>query len=306
MPNHIYNVITLEGDDAEIDRLFQSVKSTEADFDFDKVIPMPPSLNMTDGSITTTSVTAYLRVVNPANVTLTDPAYPKMQPNDFANISQYFKNAYCIKDDELNDCTSPVDPALLKDGEIYVNNYIQYGFTTWYNWRVANWGTKWSAYEVDADRPNAMISFNTAWSTPMPIFEELSRKFPDLSIHFAYTCEFMGDSAGHGTFENGNLVDYVDHPTGSKEAFDEFFAIVGTTAADEGFVYDPTSNTYVYVGDSHENISVKDSYLKPRIGTKTYEYKATPQSNPLTILRRTDPYTKKYDNEEEINIWLIP
>ena len=57
----------------------------------------------------------------------------------------------------------------------------------WYNWRVANWGTKWNAdiqYETLDQWENGeiFIEFNTAWDTPMPIIKKLSEQNPKLTF----------------------------------------------------------------------------------------------------------------------------
>ena len=46
----------------------------------------------------------------------------------------------------------------------------------WWNWRVANWGTKWteSYLEVMEDKGNTMhLSFQTAWSPPRGVIEKM-------------------------------------------------------------------------------------------------------------------------------------
>ena len=45
----------------------------------------------------------------------------------------------------------------------------------WYTWSVANWGTKWQAYdhrvpELSADGGQVQYVFLTAWAYPEPIF----------------------------------------------------------------------------------------------------------------------------------------
>ena len=46
----------------------------------------------------------------------------------------------------------------------------------WYDWRLQNWDTKWDAYDVsidDDDPENLEISFNTAWSPPEAICNQI-------------------------------------------------------------------------------------------------------------------------------------
>ena len=59
----------------------------------------------------------------------------------------------------------------------------------WYDWRIQNWDTKWDAYDltVDDDDPDQLeVSFNTAWSPPEAICNQLKEDYPDLSISWFY------------------------------------------------------------------------------------------------------------------------
>ena len=68
----------------------------------------------------------------------------------------------------------------------------------WYDWRLQNWDTKWDAYDVsiDDDDPDQLeVSFNTAWSPPEAICNELRAQYPDLSVSWFYDepgCELAG------------------------------------------------------------------------------------------------------------------
>lgn len=55
MPNWVQNNITFSGDDAEIKKMLEAIKADEIGFgsiDFNKIIPMPESLNIECGSRT--------------------------------------------------------------------------------------------------------------------------------------------------------------------------------------------------------------------------------------------------------------
>ena len=68
----------------------------------------------------------------------------------------------------------------------------------WYDWRLANWDTKWDAYDVvvtDDDPECTEIEFNTAWSPPEAICHALREQYPDVSISWFYDepgCEIAG------------------------------------------------------------------------------------------------------------------
>ena len=68
----------------------------------------------------------------------------------------------------------------------------------WYDWRLANWDTKWDAYDVvviDDDPDSTEIEFNTAWSPPEAICSAIREQYPDVSVSWFYDepgCEIAG------------------------------------------------------------------------------------------------------------------
>jgi hypothetical protein len=60
----------------------------------------------------------------------------------------------------------------------YDSNMEKYGYTHWYDFCVAKWGTKWSA-EGEFTQDETMMWFDTAWSPPIGVIEELAKKLPD-------------------------------------------------------------------------------------------------------------------------------
>ena len=68
----------------------------------------------------------------------------------------------------------------------------------WYDWRVQNWDTKWDAYDVvvtDDDPEQLEVEFNTAWSPPEAICNQLREDYPDIAISWFYDepgCEIAG------------------------------------------------------------------------------------------------------------------
>lgn len=62
--------------------------------------------------------------------------------------------------------------------ERYKSNEEKYGFAHWYDFCVAKWGTKWTG-QGDFNHDETAFVFQTAWSPPTPIIEELAKKLPD-------------------------------------------------------------------------------------------------------------------------------
>lgn len=59
----------------------------------------------------------------------------------------------------------------------------------WYNWNIANWGTKWDAVrsEIIKDEGGVLTyKFDTAWSPPVPVVKLLSLKYPSTPIKLVF------------------------------------------------------------------------------------------------------------------------
>jgi len=66
-----------------------------------------------------------------------------------------------------------------------------------YEWCIANWGTKWGAYQVARrDYESICITFQTAWSPAPKIIAELHKRFPDCRLSLEYFECGMGFSGG--------------------------------------------------------------------------------------------------------------
>jgi len=78
----------------------------------------------------------------------------------------------------------------------------------WYNWNVANWGTKWDACDAyigkeDITTGSISISYNTAWSIPEPVMGAMVDQHREL--RFEFWCE---EEQGWGSTyvgENGEV-----------------------------------------------------------------------------------------------------
>ena len=58
----------------------------------------------------------------------------------------------------------------------------KYNFDNWYDWRNANWGTKWNACESDYDKESESLHFDTAWSIPYPILTKIAHDNPNTNF----------------------------------------------------------------------------------------------------------------------------
>ena len=70
----------------------------------------------------------------------------------------------------------------------YINIRL-YGYDNWYNWSIANWGTKWDACEpeiLNNDINFFSVSFETAWAPPIAWIDNTMQDFPDLCFQLEY------------------------------------------------------------------------------------------------------------------------
>jgi len=70
------------------------------------------------------------------------------------------------------------------------------------------WGTKWNAYDQVISLDAGELSFDTAWSCPMPVLAELSKRHPDDLITVRYADEDLGSNCGTVRLKAGETVSF--------------------------------------------------------------------------------------------------
>ena len=107
-----------------------------------------------------------------------------------------------------------------------------YGNNNWYDWSIANWGTKWNAYSCYLDEENNVIEFDSAWACPLPVLDKLAELCYEHNVSF--TGKWADEDMGYnvGVFESDCDRDeywfsyeYVEN--NSNEAFDIFTEVKG-------------------------------------------------------------------------------
>ena len=79
----------------------------------------------------------------------------------------------------------------------------------WYEWNVANWGSKWDLNDVtlrgDVDSKEITYYFESAWSPISPVVEALAKEFKKLSFNYAFY-ETGSDYWGEVSYKKGEVV----------------------------------------------------------------------------------------------------
>lgn len=123
----------------------------------------------------------------------------------FKDHIAHFKNAYIEDEDKFSFHMFITLPESKFEEYKTVSGFVggeQSGDTeyNWYRWNTKNWHTKWDACEADItdDEYGVEISFNTAWSPPLPVFEAMAEQFPALSFYFYWEeeQEWGGEARG--------------------------------------------------------------------------------------------------------------
>ncbi len=116
-------------------------------------------------------------------------------------------------------------------------NIAKYGYKDWYDWSVANWGTKWDVGGDDGliQRLNSTTmeaSFDSAWAPPVCAYERLIEEGFYIKAYYnepgmAFCGVWEGDT------ENGFFDDYIEYSGETSktvrecigEELDEFWCI---------------------------------------------------------------------------------
>lgn len=193
MPNNVRNVVRFDGNGRDVfsflDKISEDGKEVGM-IDFNKVVPMPESLNIESGSNTQLSIEAVLKALEH------DHCYwAKTKLGSMSDVDFNMRVEHCGKNMQ----------ELLELGLQYIANKVHYGHTTWYGWCCEHWGTKWNAYDRSCEGNE--ISFNTAWSAPHPVIEKITEMFPDVSIVHKWADEDIGSNCGYRVYAGGKKIE---------------------------------------------------------------------------------------------------
>jgi len=255
MPNHVTNVLIISGDDELVGRIkseIMGVPDTDEDddtarlIDFNQIVPCPPSLNITSGS--TTDFGLYIL------------QYRAGDPTQIMRIMTYPWASKFNDPEELIQHLIESGRANMKEAQMALDNIRDYGHPDWHSWNRENWGTKWNAYSQEA-REDGAIKFETAWSTPYPVMEALSRKYPEAVIKVRYADEDFGHNVGEYELQDGVEISSYQPEGGSIEALELAADITGESDWLTDRVFDIEAETEDELED-YESHAIKCVYNK--------------------------------------------
>ena len=166
MPNLVYCSLIMEGKAEAIAQVKTDISGLDEDnhirpIDFNKIIPMPPELNI-----------SHCETVKK----LTYAKYIQKSVDKHFEIFLRAEGSHSYQ-------------SKLLLAERYFENYQKYEAMTWYDWCNIHWGTKWNALYDEFQEQNKdphVIHFITADHPSVPIMNALACKYPEVSFSLEY------------------------------------------------------------------------------------------------------------------------
>lgn len=249
MPNFVTNLVTFEGDENEIKALLESIKADDGKYgsiDFNKIIPMPESLNIECGSSTDRGKKMVLdfmvdKMLKTGIVNPTDEIVKKWQEEHKETLSE----------DDLKDWQLGVQA---------INNVKDYGYPTWYEWHINNWGTKWNADStVSPLVDDNKIYFLTAWAAPHKVIDKLAKMHPDIEIQHVWADEDFGQNCGGCEYKNG--IPTYHYPQTDKEGYEFAAQVMNCDLEEMGLRLNASGTNYVWCNfEDYEVVKVMGEY----------------------------------------------
>jgi hypothetical protein len=204
MPNHVTQILTVEGEAGLVKKLFESIqgegeKGTKIPIDFNKIVSIP-EIYKKIGMVSFNLIEKAQEVVREAHLHGLDVNLKKT-----INIGSMSWKETLLKAD-------------LDKIELMVKAHREHGFFYWYPVQTKRWGTKWNAYNQKKTSENS-IMFDTAWSSSEKVIDVLAGDFPELKLTLLYADEDLGFNTGEIVWEPYGPKSANRPEGGSSDAF---------------------------------------------------------------------------------------
>jgi hypothetical protein len=208
MPNWCQNMLEINGPKSAVAKIASACGLYDGKFDLNGIVPMPRELQITKGSAVSWGLDIlygdWKKILNTEWIRdifleITGGYLPDSREDLI----------YLIE----NDRSGRLDFVDLREARQAKANVEKFGFMDWYDWSIAHWGTKWNiGKDVHIDNLsecNITLTFDTAWSPPIPVVEALCAQYPEISATLRYIetgCWFAGTVEG----ADGVISDYPE------------------------------------------------------------------------------------------------
>lgn len=259
MPNHIENIITLKGDEQKIREMLTAIQGDDygiGSVDFNKIIPMPQSLNIEAGSNTDRGLKLYKEFISEYLFAKRGACIPKITSKDLEKSEKdYLQSRRGIKADEW------------ELGKVAWNNIQKYGAPTWYEWSINNWGTNRNSYGYDKNLcygKENHLRFKTAWSAPHKIIKKLSEMYPDVFFTHEWAYEDIGANCGRKCYKGGEQTEEY-YPDNMKDGIEFACRVLNHDPTELDLVLNKAENDYI--NTEYEEFDLVEIFDKPMLFT---------------------------------------
>lgn len=225
MPNYVNTIINLHGKNEDIKNVLSLVKSDDNDFDFNRIIPMPESLNIEASSGAEIGLFAVISddftkpFEDVEKIIDSNPAYKKFLHNMFVSFRElYERDKKWWYDEKQSEFVKRNRDLGLKSK----NNLDNFGYANWYDWCINNWGTKWNSFNANIELGySVIVSFSTVWDCPYRILEKFADICAEYNVTFdgIYADENAGCNTGSFDSETG-VTQFKDMSPEALNAYD--------------------------------------------------------------------------------------
>lgn len=249
MPNWAYQEIHCKNkeDLEKIRNAFSAEPSNNhADIDFNKIIPMPKSIQLTKSPSDFEAAAFFLmpeKVLPIKEIkekikdfvkTLDNPIHQMLSNKEIKKLIEFRKDpddekllkglitkthpeSTFLKNEFLEYCKEfELEPTLENYGKQMLYNYMMYGVCDWYDWSNNHWDTKWNACNTMWGTES--VYFQTAWSPSQIIPMEISKQL-QIPLFVEWAEEQYTEYGGIFEIDSGEIIDFEDYDAGSKEMF---------------------------------------------------------------------------------------
>ena len=169
MPNYCRNILHIKGNNKSLETILSDIMSLDDAgdriLDFNRIIKPPYNVFKADvNDSIIQSLNAYIN---------TNDIKDEKEIEKIINDPHWFEAAEKFSFIDMTKAD-------------FVDTYKNVSYTpeveivSWYEWNMKNWDTKWNAVEpvdITVKNDELLISFQTAWSPPIKIYDELIRKY---------------------------------------------------------------------------------------------------------------------------------
>lgn len=244
MPNHIKNFLIIKAEGKRLAEILDSIKDDEkgvGTIDFEKLIPIPINLkDVPESPLTEQGYALYRQYMNEKTlqqmVIDNDTISDKIRENARLELRKIEARYSMLENEDMN---------MFIAGKICYENMLKTGSPTPYRWNIDNWGTKWNAYQSKGNEN--IIVFLTANSSPTPVMEALSKKYPEIEFEHQWASDDFGRDMGMKQYLDGEIVSKYIPEHFSKEAYDLSFEMWDAVPEEHGYTFDEKTQNYISI-----------------------------------------------------------